>query len=280
VSSAQQASVPGIAQASFPLWPTNGGANDDDPADQPTLTPYLPATGVARGALVVCPGGGYGRLAPHEGEPIAQWLVGLGIAAFILRYRVAPHRHPTPLRDAQRAIRLVRWRGAEWGLASSRVGLLGFSAGGHLTASAGIFHDPGDPAHVDPIERVSSRPDALVLCYPVISFGDVRHQGSTDNLLGPEATAASRAAVSLERHVDAATPPTFLWHTAVDAAVPVEHSLLFAGALRRHAIPFELHVYPHGRHGLGLGAGEPLVAGWTTLCASWLATQGFGAGAE
>lgn len=280
MSAAQPASVSSISHASFPLWPANGAVGEGDPADQPTLTPYLPAMGMAREAIIVCPGGGYGRLAPHEGEPIAQWLNGLGIAAFVLRYRVAPHRHPTPLGDAQRAIRLVRQRGAEWGLASSRVGILGFSAGGHLTASAGVFHDPGDRANTDPVERVSSRPDALILCYPVISFGDFRHQGSTDNLLGPEATAANRDAVSLERQVDAATPPAFLWHTADDASVPVEHSLLFAGALRRHEIPFELHVYPHGRHGLGLAEEAPLVAGWTTLCASWLATQGFGAGAE
>ncbi len=279
MSAAQSASVSSIGLASFPLWPAKGAAVSGDPADQPTLTPYLPATGIAREAIIVCPGGGYGRLAPHEGEPIAQWLNGLGIAAFVLRYQVAPHRHPTPLGDAQRAIRLVRQRGAEWGLASSRVGILGFSAGGHLTASAGVFHDPGDPASADPIERVSSRPDVLILCYPVITFGDFRHQGSTDNLLGPEATAASRDAVSLERQVGAATPPAFIWHTADDAAVPVEHSLLFGGALRRHEIPFELHVYPHGRHGLGLAEEEPLVAGWTTLCASWLATQGFGAGA-
>ena len=278
MSAAQPASVSSIGQATFPLWPANGALGAGDPADQPTLTPYLPATGKAREAIIVCPGGGYGRLAPHEGEPIAQWLNGLGIAAFVLHYRVAPHRHPTPLGDAQRAIRIVRQRGAEWGLASSRVGLLGFSAGGHLTASAGVFHDPGDQANADPVERVSSRPDALILCYPVISFIDFHHQGSTDNLLGPEATAASREAVSLERHVDATTPPTFLWHTADDAAVPVEHSLIFAGALRRHEIPFELHVYPHGRHGLGLAEEAPLVAGWTTLCASWLATQGFGTG--
>lgn len=280
MSAAQPASVSGVSQVPFPLWPANGAIGVDELADQPTLTPYLPANGLAREAIIVCPGGGYGRLAPHEGEPIAQWLNSLGIAAFVLHYRVAPHRHPTPLGDAQRAIRIVRQRGAEWGLASSRVGLLGFSAGGHLTASAGVFHDPGDQTHADPIERVSSRPDALILCYPVISFGDFRHQGSTDNLLGSEATAASRDAVSLERHIDAMTPPTFLWHTADDASVPVEHSLLFAGALRRHEIPFELHIYPHGRHGLGLAEEAPLVAGWTTLCASWLATQGFGIGAE
>ena len=279
MSSTPASTASGSRPASFPLWPASDAATASDPADQPTLTPYLPATGLAREAIIVCPGGGYGRLAPHEGEPIAQWLVGLGIAAFVLRYRVAPHRHPTPLRDAQRAIRLVRQRGAEWGLASSRVGMLGFSAGGHLTASAGVFHDVGDPANGDPIERVSSRPDALVLCYPVITFSEYRHQGSTDNLLGPEATAASRDAVSLERQVSATTPPAFLWHTADDAAVPVGHSLLFAGALRRQGIPFELHVYPHGRHGLGLAEEEPSVAGWTTLCAAWLVTQGFGTGA-
>ena len=263
--------------APIPLWPA--GHAGADAADAPDLTPYLPTGGSARGAVIVCPGGGYGRLAPHEGEPIARWLVGLGIAAFVLRYRVAPHHHPVPLGDAQRAIRLVRERAAEWGVTASPLGILGFSAGGHLAASAGVLPEieraaPGEGA------AVSCRPDALVLCYPVISFGERRHQGSTDNLLGPGADAARREAVSLERHVGADTPPTFLWHTADDASVPVAHSLLFADALGRHGVLFALHIYPRGRHGLGLAEEEPTVASWTGLCATWLAGQGFGAGAR
>jgi acetyl esterase/lipase len=263
-----------------PLWPEGGLAGEDAADGRPHLTPYLPAGGTARGAIIVCPGGGYGRLAPHEGEPVARWLAGLGVAAFVLQYRVAPHRHPTPLGDARRAIRLVRQRAADWGLAAPRVGILGFSAGGHLAASVGVFPDPGRATSADPIERASCRPDALILGYPVISFGESRHQGSTDNLLGPGADEASREAVSVERHVGAATPPTFLWHTADDAAVPVEHSLLFAGALSRRGVPFALHVYPHGRHGLGLAEEDPVVGSWTGLCAIWLAERGFGIGSR
>lgn len=263
-----------------PLWPALANDAAAGEGDWPQLTPYLPTGRAPRGAIIVCPGGGYARLAPHEGEPIARWLVGLGIAAFVLRYRVAPHRHPVPLGDAQRAIRLVRSCAEGWGVAAMPVGVLGFSAGGHLSASLGVFNDGGDPAHADVVERASCRPDALVLCYPVITFGTERHLGSTDNLLGPDADAASRAAVSLERHVSARTPPTFLWHTADDASVPVEHSLLFAGALARHNVPFALHVYPQGRHGLGLAGEDPVVGSWTGLCATWLATQGFGDGAR
>lgn len=259
-----------------PLWPTMAADEVPGTDDRPQLIPYLPDGRSPRGALIVCPGGGYGRLAPHEGEPVARWLVGLGIAAFVLRYRVAPHRHPVPLGDAQRAIRLVRGRADEWGVAGMSVGILGFSAGGHLSASVGVFNDAGDPANTDAVERASCRPDALVLCYPVITFGEARHQGSTDNLLGPEADAASRATVALERHVSPQTPPTFLWHTADDPSVPVQHSLLFAGALARHGVPFALHVYPQGRHGLGLAGDDPVVGSWTRLCATWLATRGFG----
>ena len=251
----------------LPLWPHIDAQ----------LTPYPVAA--ARGAVIVCPGGGYARLAPHESEPVARWLNGLGIAAFVLAYRVAPHRYPAPLRDGQRAVQLVRHRAAAWGLDPARVGMLGFSAGGHLAASVGTCPDAADPASADPVARRSSRPDLLVLCYPVISFGGQRHLGSTDNLLGLEATAEQRADVSLELRVAADTPPTFLWHTAADQSVPVEHGLLFASALGRHGVPFALHVYPHGRHGLGLAEGDPLVGTWRTLCAAWLADRGYGHGA-
>lgn len=264
------------ALAPCPLWTAAPGTSSGAAEDQPQLTPYLPTGRPARGAIVVCPGGGYARLAPHEGEPVARWLVGLGIAAFVRRDAVAPHRHPMPPDDAQRAIRIVRGRAAEWGVAGMPVGTLGFSAGGHLSASVGVFNDNGDATSADPVARASCRPDALVLCYPVISFGEERHQGSTDNLLGPGADDASRAAVSLEDHVGPPTPPTFLWHTADDASVPVAHSLLFARALSRRQVPFALHVYPHGRHGLGLAADDPSVGSWTGLCATWLAAQGFG----
>ncbi len=267
--------VSGTMGAPFPVWAAEGVAGAGELPAIPRLTPYLPA-GAARGVVIVCPGGGYRMLAPHEGEPIARWLNGLGIAAFVLEYRVAPHRHPVPLGDVQRAIRLVRSRASEWGLVGQPLGVLGFSAGGHLTASAGVFGDEGDAGSADPVARMSSRADALVLCYAVISFNRARHQGSIENLLGPDATDAQIAALSLETLVTPATPPTFLWHTADDEKVPVENSLLFASALGRAGVPFALHVYPHGRHGLGLATDDPVVGSWTALCASWLATVGFG----
>ena len=258
------------AHPALPLWPAGGV--DATPA--PLLTPFLPAN--PRGAVIVCPGGGYSHRAPHEREPIARWLASRGIASFVLDYRVAPHRHPAPLQDGQRAVQLVRHHAAAWGFDPAQVGLLGFSAGGHLAASIGTFPDTADPASADPIARQSSRPALLILAYPVISFGQQRHQRSTDNLLGPDAPEALRDAVSLERLVNGDTPPTFLWHTADDEKVPVEHSLLFASALGRHGVPFGLHIYPHGRHGLGLAEDDPRVGTWRTLCASWLATHGYG----
>ena len=265
-----------ISLPPIPLWPDSAAANGSADLDAQFLTPYLPAGVTPQGAVIICPGGGYSQRASHEREPIARWLAGLGTAAFVLDYRVAPHHHPAPLDDARRAIRLVRHHAADWGLADPRIALLGFSAGGHLAASAGIYGDDGDPESADPVARASSRPDALILCYAVISLIEFRHQRSTENLLGPDAPDDLLAALSLETRVTPATPPTFLWHTADDASVPVEHSLLFASALRRHGVPFALHVYPHGRHGLGLASDDPLVGTWTDLCARWLVTQGFG----
>ena len=260
--------------APIALWPPGDAPGQPASAGAQQLTPYLPAA--PRGAIVVCPGGGYGHLAAHEGEPVARWLAGLGIAAFVLTYRVAPHRHPAPLHDVQRALRLVRCRADDWGLAGAPVGVLGFSAGGHLAATAGTRFDDGDPLAADPVERCGCRPDALVLCYPVISFGEHRHEGSLTNLLGPDAPDELRRALSADERVTAETPPAFLWHTADDQSVPVAHSLLFAGALSRHGVPFELHVYPRGRHGLGLALDDPVVGSWTALCARWLAGRGFG----
>jgi acetyl esterase/lipase len=256
-----------------PLW--SDGTIDATPL--PQLTPY--PVDNPRGAIVVCPGGGYRMLAPHEGEPIARWLNALGIAAFVVAYRVAPHRHPAPLRDGQRAIQLVRHHAATWGLDPAQVGMLGFSAGGHLAASVATQPDAADPASADPIARQSSRPALLILAYPVISFVDHAHVGSIEHLLGQDASSEQREALSADRNVTRATPPTFLWHTADDERVPVEHSLLFASALSRHGVPFGLHVYPHGRHGLGLAEGDPVVGTWTALCAAWLAARGYGHGA-
>ena len=258
------------------LWPDGApGAKGDTPEDKPRLTPYLVPGDGPHGCVVVCPGGGYGGRAPHEGEPIARWLNSVGVSGFVLDYRVSPYRHPIPLNDAKRAIRTVRARASQWRIDPARVGILGFSAGGHLAASAATLFDKGDPGAADPIDRLSSRPDAAILCYPVISFGDFRHHGSMVNLIGENPEPALRRQLSLENSVTAETPPTFLWHTSDDGGVPVDNSLLFAAALHKHKVPLALHVFPKGPHGMGLATGDPTVRQWTTLCAQWLKDIGF-----
>lgn len=259
-----------------PLW-TNDVPAFDAAWGQPvpSLTPYPLVASRPYGAVIICPGGGYGGRADHEGEPVARWLNSQGISAFVLNYRVAPYRHPVPLQDAQRAIRLVRHNAGLWNVDPTHVGVLGFSAGGHLASTAGTHYDTGHASAKDPVERQSCRPDALVLCYPVITFTEHRHDGSMRNLLGDDPDPELRAHLSNETQVSADTPPVFLWHTSDDAAVPVENSLLFASSLKKHGIPFELHVYPSGRHGLGLGEEGTRVAGWPALCAAWLRELGF-----
>lgn len=172
------------------------------------------------------------------------------------------------------ALRLVRYKAKEWGIDPQRVGILGFSAGGHLAATAGTHFDAGSLSASDPVMRHSCRPDFLILCYPVITFGDqYAHLGSMRNLLGPEPSEEMRRHLSNEQQVTEATPSTFLWHTANDAGVPVENSLMFAAALSRHGVPWEMHIFPDGRHGLGLAAEHPQVRAWPELCATWLASR-------
>jgi acetyl esterase/lipase len=234
-----------------------------------------------RGAVIVCPGGGYTVHAPHEAEPIAEWVNRQGLTAFILRYRFAPHRHPAPLEDAARAVRYVRYNAARWNVDPLHIGILGFSAGGHLVSTIGTHFDAGNPKASDQVERLSSRPDALILCYPLISLVKFGHRGCMDNLLGPNSSEELLRDLSSELQVTAATPPAFIWHTAADEVVPVEQSLLFADALGKCGVPFELHVFPQGQHGLGLAdatspfAPMPAVAQWTKLCEVWLKGQGF-----
>ncbi|MHA6530671.1 alpha/beta hydrolase [Paenibacillus sp. BAC0078] len=258
------------------LWPEGApGALGKSDEDIPAITPYL-VEGERNAAVIVCPGGGYGMRADHEGAPIAEWLNTLGISAFVLRYRVAPYGYPNALLDAQRALRTIRFRSGEYRIDPGRLGILGFSAGGHLASAAGVLFDYGDSEDSDPAQRQSSRPDLLILCYPVISMADgVTHQGTKVNLLGENPDKDLVDHLSSELQVTAATPPTFLWHTSDDEAVPVENSLQFAAALSRHHIPFDLHVYAHGRHGLGLGDEEPHTRSWTGACASWLALNGY-----
>ncbi|HYH04090.1 MAG TPA: alpha/beta hydrolase [Bacillota bacterium] len=241
----------------------------------PQFTPYLVSNNPTQSAVIIFPGGGYHHRAKHEGEPVALWLNKLGISAFVVDYRVAPAKYPFPILDGKRAVRYVRTHGEQWGIAPDKIGVLGFSAGGHLAATVGTQFDTGNPESPDPVEQTSSRPDTLILCYPVISFDEYRHAGSVANLLGDDPNPELIRKMSLQYQVSGNTPPTFLWHTANDASVPVENSLLFAGALSQHQVPFELHIFPEGRHGLGLAAEQPTVAVWHDLCATWLRKIGF-----
>jgi len=245
------------------------------PQSPPAIEPYLLAERQPTSCIIVCPGGGYWAHAPHEAEPVARWLNSLGVASFVLRYRTTPYHHPVPLLDAQRAIRTVRVQAGDYGIDPKRVGMLGFSAGGHLASTAGTHFDSGDLESTDPVERVSSRPDAMILCYPVITFGEYRHDGSRTALLGDNPPENLIRLLSNELQVTADTPPTFLWHTANDEGVPVENSLLFASALSRHNVPFDLHVFSDGPHGVGLAVENPTLSLWTKCCSAWLREIGF-----
>ena len=269
-------------QGAFALWPQGApGALGKDDKDIPTLTPYLPEPAKATGAaIVICPGGGYGGLAPHEGVDYARFLNEHGIAGFVLKYRLGSsgYRHPAMLMDAARALRTVRARATEWNLDPKRIGIMGSSAGGHLASTLLTHFDSGRPDDPDPIERQSSRPDLGILCYPVITMGEFTHQGSKNNLLGKDPSPELVKNLSNELQVTTNTPPTFLWHTWEDNAVPVENSLQFAAALRKANVPFDLHIYQKGAHGLGLGSAKwdpehrhP----WTQDCLFWLKVRGF-----
>jgi acetyl esterase/lipase len=254
------------------------GALGDEDRDKPTLTLWLadPAKAVGT-AVVVCPGGGYGALAmDHEGRQIAEYLNGLGVSAFVLKYRLGPrYHHPSPLNDAQRAIRTVRSRAREFGVAPERIGIWGFSAGGHLASTAGTHFDGGRPESPDPVERVSSRPDFMVLAYPVISFTtDYVHKGSRRNLLGDAPDESLMKSLSNELQVTPETPPTFLFHTDEDTGVPPENSVLFYLALRKAKVPAEMHIYQKGRHGVGLAPADPVLSSWGARLTEWFRIRG------
>lgn len=251
------------------------GYNPDFQQSEPSITPYIIPSETAHGAVIVCPGGGYARKSDHEGGPVALWLNSIGLSAFVLDYRVAPYKHPYPMLDAQRAIQYVRHHASQWRIDPNRIGILGFSAGGHLASTAGTHWREENADSQDPVATTSSRPDALVLCYPVITFGEYRHHGSLVNLLGETPDEALRHSLSTENSVSSNTPPTFIWHTAEDQSVPVENCLLFCNALSKNKIPFESHIFPRGRHGLGLALDIPGASAWSRLCESWFKSIGF-----
>ena len=263
----------------IPLW-ANGapGAKGAEPEDIPSVQLYQPPADKASGAaIVVCPGGGYAHLAPHEGHDIAIWLNSIGVTTVVLKYRLGPkYQNPAMMQDALRAIRYTRSKASEWKIDPNRVGIMGFSAGGHLASTAATHFTVGDPNASDPIEKLSSRPDLAILCYPVITMTEpFVHKGSRKNLLGDNPPEQLIDLMSNEKQVTEQTPPAFLFHTGDDPAVPVENSLMFALALRKKKVPYEMHIYEHGRHGVGLAPGDPALSTWPKLLENWLRARGF-----
>jgi len=288
--------IPGILSAQFgrggfgssgpaaiPLWEDGApGSVGDTDADIPELTFYR-----ARGtgtAVIIAPGGAYGMLSmDNEGRQEAYWFNSIGVSAFVLRYRLGPRYHfPVQLEDAQRAIRIVRSRAEEFGIQPDQIGMMGFSAGGHLTSTTGTHFDAGDPGAADPIERASNRPDFMILCYPVVSFqpeiagDDVlgAYAASGRNLLGEDPDPKLLMELSNELEVTAETPPTFLYHTTNDSLVSVENSVAFYLALKKEGVPAEMHLFENGRHGTGMGMGDPALSAWPTLLMNWMRGRG------
>jgi len=270
------------APAAIPLWSHGApGALGTAPGDIPTITPYLPAPGTATGAaLLVCPGGGYVYLAPHEGEGYARFFAAHGITCFVLAYRLGSngYHYPAMFMDVSRAMRTIRAKAADYGIDPHRIGIVGSSAGGHLASTLLTHFDAGKTADPDPIERQGDRPDLGILCYPVITMGANTHAGSRLNLLGPTPSPDLVNLLSNELQVTAATPPCFLFATWEDQAVKVENTLAFAAALRAHGVRFDLHIYEHGGHGMGLGGpwDKPeQLHPWTRDCLYWLKLHQF-----
>jgi acetyl esterase/lipase len=262
------------------LWPDGAPlAKGNADNDKPSVTIYRPAREKENGAgIIICPGGGYGHLAlGHEGRDIAEWMNGLGITAFVLKYR---HRntgygHPAPMLDGQRAMRLARAGAEKYRLDRDKIGIIGFSAGGHLASTVGTHFDNGQANAADAVDRASCRPDYMILVYPVIALAtDYAHGGSKKNLLGDKADPKLVASLSNETQVTEKTPPTFLMHTGGDSAVPPENSVLFYLALRKARVPAELHIYENGGHGYGLAPKDPVLATWRERCEDWLRLRG------
>lgn len=255
----------------IPLWLGNAPYTEHSPDRFQPFVKEFKVEG-SRGAVIVCPGGAYTQKCGYEGDPICEMLNEAGISAYTLDYRISPCHILAPLADAGRAIRLIRSLGYE------KVGILGFSAGGHLSCCAATQYDSGDPASEDPIERLTSRPDAFVPCYAVTTLlkdpNLIRHIPMLDGYHGNQEILRM---LSPEENITADTPPAFIWHTAADGLVSVRHSLMLADAMAQKQIPFELVVFPEGRHGLALSGEVPEVNRWAEMCQNWLISQGFGA---
>lgn len=265
----------------IPLWPNGApGALGTRPQDIPTLTPYLPdPTNTTGAAMVICPGGGYEHLAPHEGRDYALWLNQHGVTCFVLKYRLGSggYHYPAEFQDVTCAMRWTRAHAADYKINPHRIGIMGSSAGGHLAATLLTHFDSGNTNADDPVERLSSRPDLGILCYAVITMGEYTHQGSKDNLLGKHPSGKLVKLLSNELQVKTNTPPCFIWCTYEDKTVPMENSLMFAEALRKNHVPFDLHIYQKGGHGMGLKDKPPFAHPhpWAGDCLFWLKQQGW-----
>jgi acetyl esterase/lipase len=258
------------------LWPSGAPLMDaNKPNTAPTITVHMPEAAKSNGAaVVICPGGGYGSLMmSYEGHDVAKWLNQYGFVGIVVKYRVSPYRHPVEMLDGQRAMRLVRSKAGQLNVDPNRIGIMGFSAGGHLAATVGTHFDAGDAKAADPIDRVSCRPDFMVLVYPVITMGPKSHAGSRKNLLGDSPSAKLIDLLSNEKQVTKQTPPTFLAHATTDQAVPVANSAMFYEALKAHGVPAEFFELPTGAHGLGCGKGAEWAA-WQAKCLDWFKARG------
>ncbi|MFO0919106.1 MAG: alpha/beta hydrolase [Planctomycetaceae bacterium] len=268
-----------LANETVLLWPNGApGAVGTEDVDKPALWVYPADKDQANGTgVVICPGGGYGNLAvDHEGTQVARWYNRIGVTAFVLKYRLAPrYQHPAPMHDVQRALQYVRSHAEQYGLSPKRIGIAGFSAGGHLASTAATHFAEAKPESQDPLERVTSRPDFAVLAYPVITMTqNFGHAGSKKNLLGENPSEELAKLMSNELQVTPQTPPTFLFHTGDDTGVPVENALAFYAACRQHKVPAELHVYQFGPHGVGLAPGDAALSTWKDHVHDWLRNSG------
>ena len=277
-------------RAVIPIWPEGvpGGIPNGGPerildggrienVHNPTLTLYLAPENRRTGAsIIVCPGGGYVRLAfEHEGRAVAEWLNSIGVSAFLLKYRLKEYGHPAPLRDVLRSVRLVRDQAEKWRIDPQRIGVMGFSAGGHLASTAGTLFDAPEGRTGAPLDRISARPDFIIAIYPVITFRPpYAHEGSKTGLLGPNPSAEMIDHLSADLQVTSNSSPTFLVHGGEDKTVPPENTVQFFLALRKAGVPVEMHIYQSGGHGFGLGTEQPLVSDWPRRAADWMAARG------
>lgn len=259
------------------LWPDGAPqAKGDADADKPGVWVYPAGENANGAAIVICPGGGYSiHATDHEGVQPARFFNSIGVTAFVLRYRLSPYRHPIPLMDAQRALRFVRAHADEFKIDKQRVGIMGFSAGGHLTSTSVTHFDAGNADANDVVDKETCRPDFGILGYPVVSLSaDFAHRGSGNNLFGKDPTDEQLKSLSNELHVTKETPPVFLFHTSEDTGVPSENSVVFYLACRKAGVPAELHVYQQGPHGVGLANGHPALSSWISAAGTWLRQNG------